>query len=547
MKIVIPNIKLPFNHSDEQMIKEVSEKLRISTSLIMDVEIKKRSVDARKKPDIYFVYTLIVSVKGTIRENTLKKVNATIFKFKQYIIPEIKNKELMDSKLEQPIVIGAGPAGLFATLILAKAGMKPILFERGEEASIRKQTIADFIKTGELNLNSNITFGEGGAGTFSDGKLNTGIKDKFLRKEFILKTLVENGANPEILYMAKPHVGTDHLVEVVSNIRKEIISLGGTVHFNSLVTKIEANNDSVKLFVDNKSETYISNNVVLAVGHSARDTFRMLNTEKVNMESKPFAIGLRIEHPQIWINKSQYGDKHYENPLLPTAEYKLTHQSSNGRGVYSFCMCPGGYVVNSSSQEGMCVCNGMSLFARDNDNANSAIIVTVKPEDFESKHPLAGIEFQEKWEKLVYDLNDNYDLVTEDYESFYESVKGKKLPEKQFMNNEFYQIDEVVSSCESQMVIGSINECLPNFISESIVEGIEAFGKRIVGFDHPKARLVGVESRTSSPLKIIRNDNLMSNINGLYPCGEGAGHAGGIMSAAIDGIKVAEQILSKTQ
>lgn len=577
MKIQIGNIKLAFNHKEDALIKAVCKKLNISKNSVNEVAIKRRSVDARKKPEVYFVYTVVVDVNQVINEKVLKRANATLYKPKVYAVPSIdRADESIDGadatgmdENRRPIIVGAGPAGLYCALVLAKAGLKPIVFERGEKAHKRLETTREFINTGKLNLNSNITFGEGGAGTFSDGKLNTGVKDKFGRKEFILKAMVDHGAEPEILYMAKPHVGTDYLVDVVAGIREEIIELGGEFYFNTLAedikcltgeqtnSSVEENLSAVNLnavnghlcslrtrdLLDDSIKEWTANQVVLATGHSARDTFNMLFDNNVSMESKPFAIGVRIEHPQEWINRSQYGDKHFKNPLLPTAEYKLTHQCDNGRGVYSFCMCPGGYVVNAASSEGMSVCNGMSNYKRDHFNANSALIVTVKKEDFENDHPLAGIRFQEVWERKVYDYNNSYDLVTESYESFYKNVTGKTLGSKNYLKDEFYRTDEVKSTCESGLIEGSISSCLPKYVSESLVDGIEAFGKKIKGFDHPKARLIGVETRTSSPVRIHRDENLVSNYKGLYPCGEGAGYAGGIMSAAIDGIKVAERII----
>ncbi len=547
MKVIISNIKLKFNHSMEDMRSEVARKLRIRNQAIQGMKIDKRSVDARRKPQVFFVYSLIVNIKGNISDTILSKANARRYVEKSYVFP------YEPVKLgKRPVIIGLGPAGMFCGLLLARNGYKPVIVERGEEATKRYETIRRFIETGDLDLNSNITFGEGGAGTFSDGKLNTGVKDKFLRKQWILKALVKHGADPTILYMAKPHVGTDYLVKVVEGIRNEIIELGGTVHFNTrasglLLEEGEKRMKGVRCECKGESFDIESDKVILAIGHSARDTFELLHTTGVPMEAKSFAIGLRIEHPQSWINRSQYGGKHYDDPLLPSAEYKLTHQTGNGRGVYSFCMCPGGYVVNASSHENMVVCNGMSLFARDNFNANSALIVTVSPDDFEqTDHPLRGVWFQEKWEKKAYQISGSYALPTQSYGDFHRSVTGREV-RNNWKDDAFYAVrnpDKVIdSTCESAMTSSDLTCCLPSYVAESIVEGIENFGKKIRGFNHPAARLTGVETRTSSPVKIFRGDNFMSDIRGLYPCGEGAGYAGGIMSASIDGMKVAEMIV----
>ncbi len=551
MLLQVPNIKLSFDHSDLDLKKEVASKLSLSFDLITDIRIKRKSIDARRKPEIYYVYTLIVETSSSVNYKYIKKSGAIEYKEVKYKIPELKSKPTMD----RPVIVGAGPAGLYCGLVLARSGARPIIIERGQDAYSRKASIENFYATGDLNIHSNVTFGEGGAGTFSDGKLNSGVKDKFKRKEFILRTLVDHGADKSVLYMAKPHVGTDYLVDIVAGIRKEIIDLGGSVYFNHLLEDIEADNEGTD---NDPSTTYAlkvrnlekdshiifeTRYIVLAIGHSARDTFRMLKEKELSIEPKPFAIGVRVEHPQTWINKSQYGDKYYNDNRLPAAEYKLTHQTNKGRGVYSFCMCPGGEVVNASSTYGECACNGMSLFARDNHNANSAIIVTVKPDDFGQDDPLAGVYFQEKYEKKAFDIGNNHQLITQSYGEFYESVMGKPLHEKSYMNESFFQVNEIKTSCRSPLLEWDLKKCLPIEVSEAIIEGMEAFGRKIKGFDHPKTRMIGVETRTSSPIRILRDENFLSSMPGIYPCGEGAGYAGGIMSAAIDGMKVAEQII----
>jgi len=544
MKIVLPNIRLAFNHDEDQIVELVSKKLRIPPSIITNIEVDKVSVDARKKPTIYFVYTLMVSTKSNVNDNNIRKSGGHVFKYKAYKFPF--DKVELESR---PVIVGSGPAGLFCGLTLAREGYNPIIIERGEEASKRYETVKEFNETGKLNPNSNITFGEGGAGTFSDGKLYTGVKDKFLRKQLILDALVEFGADPAILSMAKPHVGTDYLVNIVENMRKEIIKLGGEVHFNSKVVDMTFEGETILSVTAEENEQlvdYKSNTIVLAIGHSSRDTFRKLHEKKINMEAKPFAIGLRIEHPQDWIDYSQYGEQHYQDTRLPVADYKLTYNSKSGRGVYTFCMCPGGYVVNASTDEGMVVCNGMSLFNRDNKNANSAVIVNVGTQDFNTGNeptPLDGIYFQEKWEKKAYELSHSSALPTQSFKDFYKDVKGEDYVNDVLTSDPLFGNETIGTTVISGTVEASLKECLPADISETLIEGILAFGKKIKGFDHPNARLVGVETRTSSPVKILRDDTFMSSIKGLYPCGEGAGYAGGIMSAAIDGIKVAEKIV----
>ena len=548
MLIKVPNIILNINpkkgyvHSQQILIKTLAKKMGISTQGILSVCIDKYSIDARKKPDLKGVYTLIADVGENLEARTLKKINASVYSKKNYQFPQ-GNEALK----KRPVIIGSGPAGLFAAYVLAKNGHRPIIIEQGDQASIRQKKIKKFFEDGELDKYSNIQFGEGGAGTFSDGKLNTGVKDKFLRKQFILETLVQHGADPSILYMNKPHVGTDYLIKIVENMRETIIQAGGTYYFNMFFNKplIKSGKIIGVQCIDlkkNTKKTIECQQLVLAIGHSSRRTFETLYAEKIPMESKAFAIGLRVEHPQEWINASQYGRENLEYDL-PPADYKLTYQAANGRGVYSFCMCPGGYVVNGTSEEGHVVCNGMSLFARNSDNANSAIIATVSPKDFYSDSPLAGIEFQRYWEKKAFALaGSDYSLPTQDYVNFKANVLTKE-PKIIKMKNGLYQREDIKSTCTSVITESDLSQCLPNTIAQAIVEGIEAFGNVIEGFNHPKARLIGVETRTSSPIRILRDENGMSAIYGVYPSGEGAGYAGGIMSAAIDGIKTAESIV----
>lgn len=507
------------------LLKELLKILRIPEADLLDFHIVKKSIDARKKEDIKYIYVLAAKVK---KENQilrkLKNPNVCVYERKHYSFTPKGTKKLK----HPPVVIGMGPAGLFCALELAKAGMKPIVFERGKAVEDRVQDVEHFWKTGELNTESNVQFGEGGAGTFSDGKLNTAVKDPTGRVQKVLDTFVEYGAPQEVRYLNKPHIGTNRLQGIVKNMREEIIALGGQVHFSSKMTDIVIKDGKVTGVVINDKETVPCEALVLALGHSARDTFSVIHEKGLDMQKKAFAIGVRVEHPQDLINKSQYGS---EFALLPTADYKLTHQASNGRGVYSFCMCPGGYVVNSSSEEGRLVVNGMSNYERDARNSNSALIVTVTPDDFMGDSVLAGVEFQRKWEELAY------------------KAGGGKVPVQlygDFIENRVSTEFKTVKPCiKGETAFANVRECLPPYVSETIIEGMTAFDKKIKGYDDKDAIISGVETRTSSPVRIVRNEALQSNIEGIFPCGEGAGYAGGITSAAMDGIKIHEAVLNQ--
>lgn len=502
--------------------KEIQNVLRIPEEDLLDFYIVKKSIDARKKEEIKYVYVLAAKVKkehGIIRK--LKNSNVSVYEKKQYSFTPEGTTPLT----QPPVVIGFGPAGLFCALELAKAGMKPIVFERGKAVEDRVRDVEHFWKTGQLNGDSNVQFGEGGAGTFSDGKLNTAVKDPTGRIQKVLNTFVAYGAPEEVKYLNKPHIGTNRLQGIVKNIREEILALGGEVHFSSKMTDIIVEQNKVTGVVINDSKMVPCEVLVLALGHSARDTFTLIHEKGLEMAKKAFAIGVRVEHPQNVINHSQYG-KAYE--LLPTADYKLTYQASTGRGIYSFCMCPGGFVVNSSSEEGGTVVNGMSNYERDEANSNSALIVTVTPEDFEGDSVLAGMEFQRKWEHAAY-LAGNGKVPVQLY--------------KDFKENKISTAFGSVKPCiKGETVFANVRDCLPEYVSETIIEGMSAFDKKIKGYDEPDAVIAGVETRTSSPVRIIRNEALESNVEGIFPCGEGAGYAGGITSAAMDGIKVYEAI-----
>ncbi|MDO4170456.1 MAG: FAD-dependent oxidoreductase [Lachnospiraceae bacterium] len=521
--IQISQIKLPVNHTKTDLDHKIQKCLGLKK--VPTYKIKKQSIDARKKQEIKYSYTVELSLANEQRYIKRNK-NIMLVKEKKYQIP-VSGQEQMTGR---PVVVGMGPAGLFAAYLLAQQGYAPIVIERGESVDHRVKTIEQFWKMGILDTESNVQFGEGGAGTFSDGKLNTLVKDKFSRNTYVLETFVKFGAPKEILYTNKPHIGTDLLRTVVKNMREAIISLGGEVHFQTKLTNFAIEqNKIVKLEFNHK--TWINcGPVVLAIGHSARDTFEMLYQQQVPMKSKPFAIGVRVEHPRETINESQYG-MDYPNEFLPTASYKLTAHAPNGRSVYSFCMCPGGFVVNASSEEGRLVVNGMSNHDRMASNSNSAIIVNVTPEDYGSDHPLAGVEFQRKWEQKAF-------------------IEGKgKIPVQLFGDFEKNQISDSFGSFTPSMKgensFANLNNCLPDYVISAIIHGMHQFDCKIKGFANPDTIISGVESRTSSPIRINRDASFESEIRNLFPCGEGAGYAGGITSAAMDGIKVAEEIIRR--
>lgn len=505
--------------------KEILKVLRIPETDLLDFHIVKKSIDARKKEDIRYIYVLAVKVKK--EKQILRKRNSSnvcVYERKHYSFTPEGTKTLT----HPPVIVGMGPAGLFCALELAKAGMKPIVLERGKPVEDRVKDVEQFWKTGKLNPDSNVQFGEGGAGTFSDGKLNTAVKDPTGRIQKVLDTFVEYGAPEEVSYLSKPHIGTNRLQKIVKKMREEIISLGGQVCFSSKMTDILVENGAVTGVVVNDVDTIPCEALVLALGHSARDTFQVIYEKGLEMQKKAFAIGVRIEHPQELINQSQYGSEHV---LLPTADYKLTYQASTGRGVYSFCMCPGGFVVNSSSEEGKTVVNGMSNYERNEANSNSALIVTVTPEDFEGDSVLAGVEFQRKWEQAAYEVGQGKVPI-----QLYKDFKENRVST---------QFGKVKPCIKGETQFANVRECLPSYVSETIIEGMGAFDKKIKGYDEPDALISGVETRTSSPVRILRNEELESNVKGIFPCGEGAGYAGGITSAAMDGIRVYEALLNQ--
>lgn len=522
--IRVKQIKIDaLNKTDELIIEKIATKLRINKNKILEYKIKKESLDARNKNQIFFVYDVDVKLdnENEILKHT-KDLSVCKAPVEEYVPVKAHNNKL------KPIIIGAGPAGLFAALTFIEAGIKPIIIERGEEVEKRTKTVEEFWDTGKLNTNSNVQFGEGGAGTFSDGKLNTLVKDKNFYGKHVLETFVKFGANEDILYSYKPHIGTDILRYVIINMRKYLISKGAIFKYNSCLTDIVIKDDKLKEIVINNNECITCDTLVLAIGHSARDTFRMLYKKNLNMSSKPFAVGFRIEHPQELINKSQYGDKYKDK--LGAANYKLTYQSTNGHGVYSFCMCPGGYVVNASSEENRLAVNGMSYNKRDSQNANSALIITVNSEVY-GNNVFSGLEFQERLEKVAYELG-NGAVPIQLLKDYYDNIESTS-------------IRSVTPLIKGRYKLSNLNKLLPEELNIALKEAINNFDNKIENFKIDDAILSGIESRTSSPIKIIRDDNYESNIKGIYPCGEGAGYAGGIQTSAIDGIKVASSILIK--
>ena len=510
----VRQVKVKVEEKDKLNIK-VANKLKIKINDIKSLKILKESIDARYKPDIYYVYEVLVD----LYDYTYVKRNNDIEEY-----TDEKYELNINKKIDKPVIVGSGPAGLFAAYMLAEAGCNPIIIERGEKIEDRVKSVEEFWKSGKLNINSNVQFGEGGAGTFSDGKLNTLVKDKENRCKKVFEIFIENGAPEDILYVNKPHIGTDLLRNVIINMRNKIISNGGSFRYNTALTDLIIEDNILKGIIVNNSEKIYTNNLILAIGHSARDTFKMLYENNLNMSSKPFAIGVRIMHPQDMIDKSQYGD----NKLLPPASYKLTHKCKNGRGVYSFCMCPGGFVVNASSEENRLVVNGMSNHSRDEKCANSAIIVTVSNKDF-GDHPLDGVEFQRKLESLTHNIGSGSIPV-----QLYKDFKNNKVSES------FGKFNPVI---KGKYKLSNLNDIFPKYIIESLIEAVDEFNKKIKGFNREDAILAAIESRTSSPVRIERDDNFESNIKGIFPIGEGAGYAGGITTSAIDGLKVVESLL----
>lgn len=531
-EIIIDRPTLPdIIDSDAVLIQKAAKILGVRETDISELFILKHSIDARKKLQLFQVYTVGVTLcNKKLQEKVIKRCKD------KSIAPYVQNPYTFPAagktKLRfRPVVIGTGPAGLFCGYMLAKHGYQPILLERGFDVDTRTKDVEAYWNGGNLNPESNVQFGEGGAGTFSDGKLNTLVKDKQGRNQEVLRIFVQFGAPESILYESKPHIGTDVLRQVVINLRNAIIEFGGEVRFGAKVTGFQVNEGALCAVVVNDKEWIQTTEAVLAIGHSARDTFVSLNEIHVPMEAKAFAVGMRVEHPQSRINESMYGKE--QGSQLPAAPYKLTAQTSTGRGVYSFCMCPGGYVVNASSEPRQIAVNGMSYANRNGRHANSAIIVQVTPKDYGTEGPLAGIAFQRQLEKKAYLLG-NGSVPVQYYGDFVKNISSENTENRE-------------KPCiKGAYQLTNLRGLLPPACEVAFIEGMEQFDKTIPGFAGEETILSGIESRTSSPVRIHRDETLQSPaIKGLYPCGEGAGYAGGIMSAAMDGILIAEKIAQR--
>lgn len=531
--IRIRDISLPPQQDMSQLVFAAARQLRIDHTQIKRLDIKKRSVDARKKNDVRLIYTVDVLVKG--REDKILKLahnpKASIAQDSFYEPPKPEHLPA-----QRPVVVGFGPAGMFCALVLARAGCKPIVLERGQDAKTRQTLVQRFWETGALDPSCNVQFGEGGAGTFSDGKLNTGVNNP--RNYWVLEQFADAGAGAEILFDAKPHIGTDVLVTVVQNLREEILALGGEVRFGAKLTDIMLQDGAVcGVRYENQAgkQTLACSHLVLAPGHSARDTFRMLDRLGVPMQPKAFSMGVRIEHLQKTINEAQYG-AFADNPALGAADYKLNVKLPDGTSAYTFCMCPGGYVVGAASETGSVVTNGMSEYARDGQNSNAALLVGITPEDFGSAHPLAGIAFQRKIERAAFEAGGGaYSAPCQRVGDLLENRATTALN------------GSVQPTYRPGVVPGDLRDVLPDYICDSMAEGIRRMGRRLRGFDDPDALLTAPETRSSSPVRILRNETReCPTVRGLFPCGEGAGYAGGITSAAVDGLRCAEEILKQS-
>lgn len=519
--IRISNIKIYKDISDEEILNVVIKKYKMLKENVKQWHISKKSIDARKKDNVHYFYSIDISIEN--EDKFLKYKNISKIK----VINSLEVQLNMNKSIK-PVIIGAGPSGLFAALTFVQNGYKPIIIEQGQSVEERKKSVDTFLNNGILNIHSNVQFGEGGAGTFSDGKLTSGINSPYCKK--VLEKFVSFGAPEQILHITKPHIGTDNLINIIKNIREYIISKGGRFLFNTKFIDFETVNNNVSkisvLHLDsNLVENIDSNVLILAIGHSSRDTFKKIYEKGLLLEPKNFSVGVRIEHLQSEINKAQYGT--ITKLKLPPADYKLVYHSTSGRSCYTFCMCPGGVVMPSSSEINTIVTNGMSYFARDGKNANSAVLVNVMPSDFFTDNPLDGIDFQKTLEKKAFILGgSNYFAPIQRFEDFDNNVKS-----------EF--IGSVEPSYNPGYTLSNLNDIMPEFVSKTLKEGIKYFDAKLHGFANPDSILTGMETRSSSPVKILRNENFVSNVNGVYPCGEGAGYAGGIMSASVDGIKCA--------
>jgi len=531
--IFIQNIRLPITHKENELQQSIAVLTGLPFEKAVDFTVVKRSVDSRKKRQmIYFVYSVLLSVENeneVIATKTIRK-NSALYGIEirapyHYPLPRVSS----DAAIRRPVIVGSGPCGLFAALVLVRAGLKPLLIERGGDIDSRMRDVSEMISAGKLNCQSNLQFGEGGAGTFSDGKLNTLITNP--RIKFIFNEFVAAGAPENILFEAQPHIGTDKLRNVVKNIREQITGMGGEVLFNTRLTDVIITGNKVSAVVLDGSREIKTDTLILAIGHSARDTYEMLYKRNITMIQKAFSIGVRIEHKAEMINQAQYAE-FYKNERLGPARYKLAVHSEHNRSVYTFCMCPGGYVMPAASEEGGVVTNGMSEYARSGENSNSALLVNVGPGDFPSEHPLAGIEFQRKLEQKAFLCGGG---------GFFAPVQLvgdflRKQPSR--------IIKSVTPSYRPGISPGSLDGCLPDYVLSSLREALPKLEKKLEGFAHPDAVMTAVETRSSAPVRMVRDEvSLQTNISGIYPAGEGAGYAGGIISSAADGIRVSEKII----
>ena len=519
----LEQVSLKVGFKDRDVLNTISKHLNVSVKNIDSYKMLRLSIDARKKPNIKYVASVGVNLKNNLED----KFSRLKFEDKEYLL-NYKQKNT-NKKI---VIVGFGPSGMFSALSLAKMGLRPLIIEQGKRVDEREKDVLDFWENGKLNKYSNVQFGEGGAGTFSDGKLNTNLSNDYCK--IVVNELARLGAPKEITYINKPHIGSDNLKTVVKNIREEIIKYGGEFMFSTKLTDIEIENNKVKEItckdlVSNNEKHIKVDYLLLCVGHSARDIFKLLYNKGVLIRQKPFAMGVRIEQKQFDINLSQYGKEQIEG--LPNADYKLVEHLPNGRSIFTFCMCPGGEVVASSTNENEIVTNGMSLYKRDKENANSAVLINVKPSDFESDNPLAGVDFQAKYEKLAFELGGG------NFKAPAESV-GSFIYNKDVKTN-------INFTYRPNLTFTKIEKCLPTFISESLKIGLPLLNNKLKNFARNENLLIAIESRTSSPVQVIRDENYESNIKGIFPVGEGAGYAGGIVSSAQDGIKVAENIYER--